>query len=107
MALSKSGSRPITVGNKQYRWSFFGNDGGNDVTVQCASGAGQKLRAKVEYGSLNTEGQYQELIVTSGFVEQAIKFALAAGWKPSRNGPPFRISYEGGTFGDWPTHVDH
>lgn len=85
MAMSKAGSRPIHAGGADYRWSFFQNSGYDDVTVQSASGTGQKLAVQIMAPGLS---------VTPDLVTQSIAFALTSGWTPGEPGPPFNIRYQ-------------
>lgn len=87
MAMSKAGSRPISVRGTEYRWAFFQDSGFDAVTVQSADGRGRKLA--VQMAPLPS--------VTPAFVAQCIEFALSAGWNADELGSPFNIRYENQT----------
>ena len=101
MSLKKSNSRRIEVAGQKYRWSFFENSGWDDVTVQRATGDGQKLVLQVEqvFAPDAEAGVFQRAFrVTPAFVTQGIEFALSAGWTPTKSGAPFNTSYKQGVF---------
>lgn len=61
---------------------------GSNVTVQRATGTGQKLMLHMP------AHEEQPPSVTPAFVAQLIKFGIAAGWAPSANGPGILVHYK-------------
>lgn len=97
MALSKKSSRPITVEGKDYRWIFFENSGWNDLTIQAASGEGEKLIVQIKWAPDDETG-LPYMPVKPAFVARAIQFGLAEGWRPDERGGSFRCHFQDGAF---------
>ncbi len=97
MAFSKKNSRPIDVKGQSFRWVFFENSGWNDLTVQSASGSGQKL--SVRFPWVKTAGSpLPYAAMTPSIVSEAISFALENGWDPEQSGGTFNCRFEQGAF---------
>jgi len=81
-------SRPITRDGIDYRYSVFLNSGWYDLTVQVASGEGQKLSIQF---LLPTN---KSTAITAKSAGESIDFGLANGWIPTkRNRTPFLNQY--------------
>lgn len=97
MAFSKKNSRPINVEGQSFRWVFFENSGWNDLTVQSASGSGQKL--SVRFPWVNIPGSpLPYAAMTPSIVSEAISFALENGWDPEQSGGTFNCRFKQGAF---------
>ncbi len=97
MALSKKKSRPITVDGIEYRWIFFENSGWNDLTIQSASGKGDKLTVQIKWEP-DPGDTLPYKTITPSFVEQAIKFGKVNGWSEDTQRKPFHCRYSDGSF---------
>jgi len=95
MALSKKKSRPISVDGKDYRWVFFENSGWNDITIQSASGRGQKLVIQQNWSHKGTPYINLEAPITPSIVRQMIESALQHSWTPEKSGPELRLKWDG------------
>lgn len=89
MALSKKKSRPITVDGQDFRWQFYEDSGFSSVTVQFASGSGQKLVVQIP-GPAHIHDP-----VTPAIVEHLIVSSMKLGWRPMQNGQTFNTVWEG------------
>jgi len=95
VALRRSSSRSITVDGEHYRWTFADNLDVWNVTIQQASGAGQKL--VINFDPLNSPPTE----ITPSIVARGIRLALGAGWTPSSRGAPLRAKFEGDALQTW------
>ncbi|MFI5297507.1 MAG: hypothetical protein ACHREM_05360 [Polyangiales bacterium] len=95
MTLPTKHARSITIDALELRYIVSDRDVPYhlDVTVQAASGDGQKLRARVAYVTVPAGGgaQRQVSMVTPADVAQLVRSALAAGWRPDDRGADFRL----------------
>ncbi|MFI5300243.1 MAG: hypothetical protein ACHREM_19315 [Polyangiales bacterium] len=95
MTLPTKHARSITVDGLDLRYVVSDPDVPYhlDITVQAASGDGQKLRARVAYESVPAGGgaQTQVSMVTPAYVVRVVRTALTAGWRPGDRGPDFRL----------------
>jgi hypothetical protein len=89
MALRGKAAHSIDVDGARYKWVASDSQAPYclDVWVQCASGEGQKLHARVPYGE--PEG-FQSSSVTPAIVARLVREALSLGWRPEERGPDFR-----------------
>jgi hypothetical protein len=89
------GLRPIAVDGRRFRWRFD-----ERLVIIPAGRSGPQLY--VEWGWrdwLEPEGPGPDpQAVTPRFVAGAIRFALANGWQPEVNGPPFSLWFENDAF---------
>jgi hypothetical protein len=94
MALSKKKSRPISVGQYQYRWQFFENSGWNDITIQIAEGPGTKLVVQFPWEHKGTP--YISLLppVTPSIVRNLIEAAQEIGWQPDMPGKTWHLRWD-------------
>jgi len=95
MALSKRHSRKITVDKADYRWTAKEINYYLDVTIQSASGKGQKI--SISIGLMWTsDPAYKDLqrheSITPVLVKDLIVSAIRLGWKPENNGKQIRAS---------------
>jgi len=89
------GLRRIVVDGVPYRWRF------DDVLV-VVPGERSGPQLYVDWGWrdwLGPDGPGGEpLVVTPGFVAEAVRFAIAQGWPSSTDGRPARLGFQGGRF---------
>jgi hypothetical protein len=88
MVLTLNKSRLIEVDDQAYRWTFSDVGDAFTVTVQSASGVGQKLTLFLPLEESHPDS------ITPGFVAKMIRFGIATGWVPSENGPEVRLHYK-------------
>lgn len=88
MALKKAGSRSITVDGATYRWAFADNGDVWNVSIQSATGSGQKLVLSWPTYPRPTQS------ITPSLVARAIHQGLAADWAPSIDGPPLHAGFK-------------
>lgn len=100
MALSKKGSRSITVGQEQYRWVVSPAAKGMMVlTVQHTEGNGQMIRvyAKADVHG-HAQGDAQQVrIIKPAEVAAIIPEAILLGWTPTQPGAPLHFERIGST----------
>ena len=96
MAIAKRNSRLITYLGSEYRFAVFGNSGWNDMTIQHAEGAGQKL--VVQFPAIEKTSDATKNIITPGLVIEAIKAGLERDWNPLQNAQPMRLKFKDGNF---------
>lgn len=96
MALKQSDLRAITVGGESYRWTYRDNLDVLNLTIQHASGVGQKLVVNFPHPTSEDPP-----IMTPSVVVRCVELALAAGWTPATSGPPLRAMLEGAVLKTW------
>jgi hypothetical protein len=89
------GLRPITVEGTRYRWRFNGR-----LVVIPRDRSSPQLTVDWGWQDWLEPGVQSKdpLVVTPSFVDAAIRFAIANGWKPETNGAPFQLGFEAGSF---------
>ncbi|EJL40003.1 hypothetical protein BAG01nite_09390 [Brevibacillus agri] len=106
MALSKKGTRKITVGQTEYRWVVSpAADGLIVVTIQHAEGTGQLIRvyAKADVHDARSAGASgsaptrERRAIKPSEVEAIITEAVAQGWVPEKSGAPLGFDWKGST----------
>lgn len=96
MAIAKKNSRSISNLGVEYRYTVFGNSGWNDLTIQHATGAGQKLI--VQFPAIKKTTDTTKNVITPRLVIDAIKAGLDLGWTSLQNAPPMRLKYRDAKF---------
>ena len=96
MALAKKNSRSITHLGIAYRFTVFGNSGWNDLTIQHASGAGQKL--VIQFPAIEKNAETTKHVITPAKVAEAIDAGLDLGWTSQQNAQPMRLRCKNGTY---------
>jgi hypothetical protein len=99
MAIPRTGSRTITVGAVDYRWTVRDRATYHQaiaqshltVAVESADGDGQTLHVTLPAFRCDNWLAQPGYIVTPGDLARWIPLALARGWTPARPGPTFKI----------------
>lgn len=106
MALSKKGTRKMTVGQTDYRWVVRpAADGMIVATIQHAEGTGQLIRvyAKADVHDARLAGAdgflptRERRAIKPSDVEAIITEAVAQGWEPEAKGAPLVFDWKGST----------
>jgi len=78
MALRKSGTRQIVVGDATYRWTVAPNDEpGLGIVVELHAAPCRRLVTWVDHGT----------VIAPALVRATIEHGLAHGWQPTSRGP--------------------
>lgn len=95
MAFNKKKSRLINVAEHQYRWICSFGSGSTDVTMQGASGVGQKCIVQIDLDSTAFKQLPENQYPTIGPREVArlIDEALQKGWEPSLDKGEIRFNW--------------
>ncbi|WP_220502385.1 hypothetical protein [Microbispora sp. H10670] len=99
MALASKGSRPITVGETQYRWTvrkkptYSQGNGWTPLTFAVEHGVRSGSVLVVSLPCVHPRGWSlgRSTTVRPALVASAIRTALVRGWRPSEAGPAFRL----------------
>ncbi len=97
------GFRSITVDDLNYSWRL--NQLSGLVEINIADSYNQRLEVDFGWydrwlylGCAERPPDYEPQVITSGFVEQAIRSGLQQGWAPHAKGGTFRIRYRNECF---------
>ena len=105
MAMRKTGSRPVVVDGRAYRWkvrrtpTYDQGAYASAMTITVQAVAGGAALTVYPGGPrpdhwLNLSGG-PGVAVTPAYVADAVRRAIAQGWRPGQNGPPFAVRDRG------------
>ncbi|AFC30431.1 hypothetical protein PM3016_3610 [Paenibacillus mucilaginosus 3016] len=101
MAISKKGSRTITIHGEVYRWILSPRSGSVLLIVESGTGQGQRMEVLIPTEASGRSAgtafgvQPEMRIVTPKDVEGCIRQALSSGWKPTAQGAPLTFDLRG------------